>query len=148
MLSTDGASSLEDSMDIVSIETRATVRGPSEWFTGAVWLDRIAVGAEPSRLRATRVSFEPGARTAWHTHPLGQVLHILTGVGLVQCEGGPVCTVRAGDTVIFQPGERHWHGAAPEHGMVHLAIQESDPSGTDVVWQNHVTDSDYNRSAP
>jgi quercetin dioxygenase-like cupin family protein len=134
-------------MDIIGIEQRGTIRGPSEWFTGTVWLDRIAIGADPSRLRATRVSFEPGARTAWHTHPLGQVLHILTGVGRVQCEGGPVHTVRAGDTVIFKPGERHWHGAASGHGMVHLALQEADADGKDVAWMEHVTDDEYNQAA-
>ncbi len=130
-------------MEIIGIENRATQRARSEWFTGAVWLDQIAAGAEPSRARAARVSFEPGARTAWHTHPLGQVLYILSGVGRVQCEGGPVCTVRAGDTVVFAPGERHWHGASPEHAMVHLALHEADDSGKHVSWQEHVTDAEY-----
>lgn len=137
---------MEDSVEIIGIEERTTIRGPSEWFTGTVWLDRIVIGAEPSRLRATRVSFAPGARTAWHTHPLGQTLHILTGVGCVQSEGGPVRTVRAGDAVIFAPGERHWHGAAPQHGMVHLALQEADADGRDVSWMEPVTDVEYNQT--
>ncbi len=132
-------------MNILGAEDRTTRRAPAEWFTGTVWLDEIAVRQEPSRLRAFRVSFEPGARTAWHTHPSGQVIHILSGVGRVQRDGGPVHTVRAGDTVIFEPGERHWHGAAPEHGMVHLAMQEADESGTDARWFEHVTEAEYNR---
>jgi len=130
-------------MEIINAQARETRRGPAEWFTGTVWIDPVAVRAEPSRLRAARVSFEPGARTAWHTHPLGQVIHILTGVGRVQREGGPVHLVRAGDTVLFEPGERHWHGAAPGHTMVHLAMQEADDGGRDVTWLEHVADADY-----
>jgi quercetin dioxygenase-like cupin family protein len=130
-------------VEIIDAEKRTTRRGPAEWFTGTVWMDPIAERAEPSRLRAVRVNFEPGARTAWHTHPLGQVIHILAGVGRVQRDGGPVHTVRAGDTVIFEPGERHWHGAAPGHGMVHLAMQEADNDGRHVTWLEHVADADY-----
>ena len=132
-------------MEIIDAQKRTTRRAPAEWFTGTVWMDAIAIRTEPSRLRALRVSFEPGARTAWHTHPLGQVIHILTGVGRVQREGGPIHTVRAGDTVVFAPGERHWHGAAPGHGMVHLAMQEADDSGWDATWLEHVTDAEYNQ---
>jgi quercetin dioxygenase-like cupin family protein len=130
-------------MQIITAEERATRRGPAEWFTGTVWMDPVADTAEPARLRAARVSFEPGARTAWHTHPLGQVIHILTGIGRVQREGGPVVTVRPGDTVVFEPGERHWHGAAPNHGMVHLAMHEADDTGRHVTWLEHVSDADY-----
>jgi quercetin dioxygenase-like cupin family protein len=132
-------------MEIIGVEKRPTRRAPQEWFTGTVWMDPIAVREQPSRMRAVRVSFEPGARTAWHSHPLGQVIHILTGVGRVQSEDGPVRAVRAGDTVIFAPGERHWHGAAPGHGMVHLAMQEADDTGSDAAWMEHVSDADYSQ---
>jgi quercetin dioxygenase-like cupin family protein len=130
-------------MEIISAGQHPTRQGPAEWFTGTVWMDPIVIAAEPSRLRATRVSFAPGARTAWHTHPVGQVIHIMTGLGRVQREGGPVFVVNAGDTVIFAPGERHWHGAAPHHAMVHIAMQEADESGTHVTWLEHVADADY-----
>lgn len=130
-------------MNIIHVEQRPTERGRSDYFTGTVWLDAIAAGQLPSRLRALRVSFEPGARTAWHTHPLGQVLHILSGVGRVQRAGEPVQTVKPGDTVIIQPDERHWHGAAPGHGMVHLAMQEADDKGNHATWFEHVADSEY-----
>ncbi len=131
-------------MDIIRIDERPTARGPAEYFTGNVWLDHIvATPIAPSRTRAARVSFEPGARTAWHTHPRGQVLHILAGVGRVQSAGGPVLTVKPGDTVLFKPGERHWHGAAPTHGMTHLALQETDDAGNAVTWLEHVSDADY-----
>ncbi len=133
-------------MDIIGSEQRATVRARADYFTGTVWLDHIAVNATPARLRAYRVFFEPGARTAWHTHPFGQVLHILSGVGRVQCHGGPVLTVHPGETVLIQPGERHWHGAAPDHTMVHLAMQEADDNGVDVEWFEKVTDAEYNGS--
>jgi quercetin dioxygenase-like cupin family protein len=131
-------------MNILSAEARATRRGSQDWFTGTVWLDEIAANPAPARLRAFRVAFEPGARTAWHTHPLGQVLHILSGVGRVQCLGYPVQTLRPGDTVLIDPGEKHWHGAAPQHSLVHLALQEADITGKDVVWLEHVTDAEYN----
>jgi quercetin dioxygenase-like cupin family protein len=119
-------------------------RGPAEWFTGTAWIDEIAVGAEPSRARLYRVAFEPGARTAWHTHPVGQVLHVLSGVGRVQAEGQPVRAIRPGDTVRIAPGERHWHGAAPANTMVHLALQETNAEGVEAVWLEHVTDAEYN----
>lgn len=133
-------------MEIIRAEARGTERGRADYFTGTVWIDPIATMKTPARVRAVRVGFEPRARTAWHTHPLGQVLHILSGLGRVQREGEPVQTVRAGDTVIFAPGERHWHGAAPNHAMVHLAIQEADDSGNHVTWLEHVTDADYDAS--
>ena len=131
-------------MKIVSGEDRPTRQGSPEWFTGTVWVDDIVVGAAPSRLHALRVSFAPGARTAWHTHPVGQTLHILSGVGRVQRAGGPVLVVRPGDTIQFEPGEKHWHGAAPEQAMVHLAIQERDAEGSEVAWFERVADRDYN----
>jgi quercetin dioxygenase-like cupin family protein len=134
----------EDLMDIIRIEERASERGNSDYFTGAVWLDQIAVTSAPSRLRAYRVTFEPGARTAWHAHPLGQVLHILTGVGRVQRAGEPVAIVRPGDTIVIRPGERHWHGAAPGQTVVHLAMQEALEDGTQVTWFEQVREADYN----
>jgi quercetin dioxygenase-like cupin family protein len=130
-------------MDVIGSEQRSTVRAREDYFTGAVWLDPIVIAVPPSCLRAYRVSFEPGARTAWHSHPLGQVLHILSGVGRVQCQGGPVLTVHPGETVLIKPGERHWHGAAPDHAMVHLAMQEADGQGVDAVWFEQVTDGEY-----
>ncbi len=131
-------------MKIVSSSDRTSRKGDAAWFTGTVWIDEIAAGAEPSRVRFNRVSFEPGARSAWHTHPLGQVLHVLTGSGLVQLDGEPAREIHPGDTVTIEPGERHWHGAAPGHTMVHLALQEVDAQGVDVTWLEKVTDEEYN----
>lgn len=130
-------------MEIIRVETHATERGRSDYFTGAVWLEPIASPPLPSRIRALRVTFEPGARTAWHTHPLGQVLHVLAGLGRVQRAGEPVQTVRPGDTVLIEPGERHWHGAAPGRAMVHLAIQEADEHGNHATWLEQVSEADY-----
>lgn len=129
-------------MDITPLGTHATKRAPGTYFTGTVWQDPVVETPAPARLRATRVSFEPGARTAWHTHPLGQTLYVLTGVGRVQALGGPVREIRAGDTVFFAPDEKHWHGAAPTHGMSHLAMQEAQ-DGSVVTWLEHVTDEQY-----
>jgi quercetin dioxygenase-like cupin family protein len=123
----------------------ASRKGPAEWFTGTVWIDQIVEGKEPSRVRLVRVSFEPGARTAWHTHPVGQVLHVLSGSGLVQEEGGPVREIRPGDTVEIQPNKRHWHGAGPSNIMVHLALQEANAEGVHVSWMEHVSDEQYSR---
>ena len=122
---------------------RACRKGPEAWFTGTVWIDEVVTGAAPSRLKANLVSFEPGARTAWHTHPVGQALHVLTGLGIVQLKGQPAQTIRPGDSVWIDAGEVHWHGAAPGHTMVHLAIQEKDERGVDVVWLDHVTEEEY-----
>ena len=119
-----------------------TRRGPAEWFTGTVWQDPIVEAPAPARIRAVRVAFEPGARTAWHTHPLGQTLHVLTGIGRVQSEGGPVREIRPGDTVWIPPQEKHWHGAAPGNAMVHLAFQES-LEGSHVTWLEQVSEEDY-----
>ena len=131
-------------MKVLSSKERPSRKGPAEWFTGNVWIDEIAIGAEPSRLRVFRVSFEPGARTAWHTHPVGQTLHVLTGSGLVQLEGEAVREIHPGDTVMIAPNERHWHGTGPGNTMVHLALQEADAQGVDVVWLEPVTDEEYN----
>jgi quercetin dioxygenase-like cupin family protein len=131
-------------MDIIRTDERPSERARADYFTGTAWLDPIAVTKSPGRVRALRVTFEPGARTAWHTHPFGQVLHILSGIGRVQLAGQAVETVRAGDTVLIQPGERHWHGAAPNHAMCHLAIQEAAEDGTQATWFEHVADADDN----
>lgn len=129
-------------MNIIASGTKPTRRGPAEWFTGTVWQDLVVEAPAPARIRAARVSFEPGARTTWHTHPLGQTLHVLTGVGRAQTWGGPVRELRPGDTVWIPPREKHWHGAAPTTGMVHLAIQES-LDDVHVVWLEHVSDEEY-----
>lgn len=124
-------------------ERKPTRRGPGENFTGTVWLDEVAANDPPSRVRSGIVHFEPGARTGWHRHPLGQVIHVLEGEGRVQAEGGPVEGIRAGDTVHFLPGERHWHGAAPTRFMTHVAIHEADDHGVHVTWEEHVSDEEY-----
>ncbi len=129
-------------MDIHTAIDRPTRKAPADYFTGTVWVDPIIEAPEPARVRALRVSFEPGARTAWHTHPLGQTLHVLSGIGRVQAAGGPVREIRPGDTVWIPPGEKHWHGAGPEHAMVHLAVQEA-LDGKAVAWMEHVTDAEY-----
>lgn len=130
-------------MNIISTSEHTSRKGPDDWFTGTVWIDEIAIGEEPSRVRLVRVSFEPGARTAWHTHPLGQVLHVVSGIGLVQQEGEPVRHMHPGDTVMIPPNERHWHGAGPANTMIHLALQEADAEGTQVTWMEKVTDAEY-----
>jgi quercetin dioxygenase-like cupin family protein len=123
-----------------SIETAI---GPSEWFTGTVYIDMVATASEPSRLQAASVHFTPGARTAWHTHPLGQTIYVTEGVGRCQRRGEPVEVIRPGDSVFFEPDEDHWHGAAPNRFMTHLAMQEGDESGSPVTWGQHVTDEEY-----
>ncbi len=120
-----------------------TAKGPEDWFTGDVYLDAVAVSQEPARAAAAFVHFAPGARTAWHTHPLGQTIFVTEGVGLCRREGGPVEEIRPGDRVFFEPGEHHWHGAAPDRFMTHLAIQEADETGSPVNWGRHVTDEEY-----
>jgi quercetin dioxygenase-like cupin family protein len=136
------ASQGEQQMQITrsSIDTMA---GPSDWFTGAVFIDAVAAPTEPSRLAAASVHFTPGARTVWHTHPLGQTIFVLEGVGLVQRRGGQIEIVRPGDRVFFEAGEDHWHGAAPNRFMHHIAIQELDDVGNFVTWGEHVTDEEY-----
>jgi quercetin dioxygenase-like cupin family protein len=129
-------------MDIRAAGTIPSRRAPADAFTGVVWHDPIVDAPAPARVRAARVSFEPGARTAWHTHPLGQTLHVLSGLGRVQTWGGPVQEIRPGDSVWIPPGEKHWHGASPECGMVHLAIQEA-LDGSHVTWMEPVTDEQY-----
>jgi quercetin dioxygenase-like cupin family protein len=120
--------------------------GPSEWFTGSVYIDTVATPAEPSRIAAASVHFTPAARTAWHTHPLGQTIFVTEGIGLCQRRGGPVEKIRPGDRVFFEPGEEHWHGAAPDRFMTHLAIQEADESGSPVSWGEPVSDEEYSEN--
>ncbi|WP_372885790.1 cupin domain-containing protein [Shimia sp.] len=129
-------------MDIHRAGSRPSRKAPPEWFTGTVWIDPIIDSRPPARVNALRVSFEPGARTAWHTHPLGQTLHVLSGSGLVGRRNEPPQIIRAGDTVWFEPGEEHWHGASPDTGMVHLAIQEA-VDGSAADWLEQVADGDY-----
>ncbi len=133
-------------MKILACGERNSGKGPAAWFTGAVWIDEVVTGTAPSRLKANRVSFEPGARTAWHTHPLGQALHVVSGLGRIQLKGEPVREIRPGDSVWIEAGELHWHGAAPGSTMVHLAIQETDERGLNVEWLDHVTDEEYGAS--
>ncbi|WP_172293833.1 cupin domain-containing protein [Pseudoruegeria sp. HB172150] len=130
-------------MDIVRNGERPSVYGDPAYFSGTVRQDPIVTCPEPARARAVIVTFEPGGRTAWHTHPLGQTLHVLSGYGLVQKEGEPVQVIRPGDTVWIPPGERHWHGASPEIAMCHLAIHEA-LDGKHIDWEEHVTDEEYN----
>ncbi|HLI57228.1 MAG TPA: cupin domain-containing protein [Actinomycetota bacterium] len=125
-----------------------TAPGPSTWFTGSVYLDPIAAPSGTSRLTATGVHFTPGARTAWHTHPNGQTIYVTEGVGLAQRRGGPIEVIRPGDRVFFEPGEDHWHGAAPNRFMTHLAMLEVDEAGTSAVWGDHVTDEEYAAAPP
>ena len=120
-----------------------TSKGPADWFTGDVYIDTVAAPSPPARTAAALVHFAPGARTAWHTHPFGQTIFVTEGVGLCQRRGGPVEVIRPGDGVFFEPGEDHWHGAAPNRLMVHVAIQEADESGSPVTWGEHVSDEEY-----
>lgn len=132
-------------MDIHRAGTRATIEASADWFTGTVWQDPINEAPEPSRARAVSVTFTPGARTNWHTHPLGQTLYVTAGVGRVQKEGEAVREISAGDTVWIPPGEKHWHGAAPTTAMTHIAIHEFDGT-SHVDWLEPVADEDYRQS--
>jgi quercetin dioxygenase-like cupin family protein len=123
-----------------SLETN---RGPSEWFTGDVYIDSVASPSGASRVSVSSVHFTPGARTAWHSHPNGQTIHVMEGVCLCQSRGRLVDVIRPGDRVFFEPGEEHWHGAPPDRFMTHLAIQEVDEDGNVANWGDHVTDEEY-----
>jgi quercetin dioxygenase-like cupin family protein len=129
-------------MKIHHAGSRPTGRAPQDYFTGTVFQDPIIAAEAPARLVATRVAFEPGARTAWHTHPLGQTLYVISGVGRVQSVGGPIREIKPGDTVWIPPGEKHWHGAAPSNAMTHIAMQES-LDGSFATWMEKVSDEDY-----
>ena len=129
-------------MDIRKIGSQPSGKGPSDYFTGTVRVDPLFSAPSPARVSGARVTFEPGARTAWHTHPLGQTLIVTEGFGRVQREGGQIEEIRPGDVVWFPPGERHWHGASPTTAMTHLAIQEQ-LDGRAVDWLEKVTDDQY-----
>lgn len=129
-------------MDIHPSGSRPSTRGPADYFTGVVRIDPIIDAGAPARVAAAHVTFEPGARTAWHTHPLGQTLIITSGRGRAQRWGGPILDLRPGDVVWFAPGEKHWHGAAPVTAMTHIAVQEK-LDGKAVDWMEHVTDEQY-----
>lgn len=130
-------------MKVVRANARATKRQPEANFTGTVFADEVVVGTAPSRMRATVVSFTPGARTAWHAHPVGQTLYCLSGVGRVQREGEPVQELHPGDTVMIPPDVRHWHGAAPDRLFAHLAMSEITEAGAGTAWFEKVNDADY-----
>jgi quercetin dioxygenase-like cupin family protein len=122
--------------------SRPTRQAPSEHFTGTVWQDPIIQAEAPARIVAARVTFEPGARTNWHTHPLGQTLYVLSGIGRFQTKGGPVHEIRPGDIIWIPPNEKHWHGGSPTNGMTHIALQES-LEGNYSNWMEPVTDAEY-----
>ena len=123
-------------------------KGPEDWFTGDVWIDGIAAGEEPSRIRVNAVRFTPSARTAWHSHALGQALYVTDGAGLVQSQGGDIVEIRSGDVIFTPAGEWHWHGAAPDHFMSHISVTEAVPDGQgpEMEWGAHVTDAEYRGS--
>ena len=129
-------------MEIKRSGSQASAKGPAEWFTGTVRIDPLFDAPVPARAAGASVTFEPGARTAWHTHPLGQTLIVTSGVGRAQRWGGPIEEIRPGDVVWFSPGEKHWHGAAPTTAMTHIAIQEK-LDGKPVDWLEHVTPEQY-----
>lgn len=129
-------------MDIKRAGSQPSGKGPADWFSGTVRIDPLFAVAPPSRAAANAVTFEPGARTAWHTHPVGQLLIVTAGGGRAQRWGGPIEEIRPGDVVRFEPGEKHWHGAAPTTAMTYIAIQEA-VDGTSVDWLEHVTDEQY-----
>jgi quercetin dioxygenase-like cupin family protein len=129
-------------MDIKRSGSRPSAKGPEDYFTGTVRIDPLFDAPEPARVRGASVTFEPGARTAWHTHPLGQTLIVTSGLGRAQREGGPIEEIRPGDVVWFAPGEKHWHGAGPATAMTHIAIQEA-LNGSPVEWMEKVTDAQY-----
>ncbi len=131
------------------LKKKPSSKGSTERFAGDVWVDMIAEGREPSRLRVGVVRFSPGARTAWHRHAVGQTLHVTEGIGLVQAQGGEVIVMRPGDTVSTPPCQWHWHGAAPEHFMTHLSLSErsGDPAVPDAEWGEQVTDGEYQKAA-
>ncbi|MFB9993353.1 cupin domain-containing protein [Deinococcus oregonensis] len=133
-------------MEIKRAGSQPSQRGPADWFTGTVRIDPLFLSPEPASAAGNAVTFEPGARTAWHTHPLGQTLIVLSGAGRVQREGGPIEEIKPGDVVWFAPGEKHWHGAAPTTAMTHIAIQEA-LDGKGVDWLEQVTDEQYHASS-
>ena len=131
-------------MDIKRVGSQLSAKGPADWFTGAVRIDPLIHAPDPARLQGACVTFEPGARTAWHTHPLGQTLVVTSGMGRAQRDGGPIEEIRPGDVVWFAPGEKHWHGASPTMAMTHIALQER-LGGNVVDWMEQVSDEQYSR---
>ena len=131
-------------MKITRIGSQSSAKGPSDWFTGTLRLDQQFQTSDPARVAGAVVTFEPGARTAWHTHPLGQTLIVTSGCGWAQREGGSVEEIRPGDVIWFEPGEKHWHGATPTTAMTHIAIQEK-LNGKAVDWLEHVSDEQYQK---
>jgi quercetin dioxygenase-like cupin family protein len=129
-------------MEITRSGSQPSGKGPAEWFTGTVRIDPLFSPPDPARVAGAHVTFEPGARTAWHTHPLGQTLIVTSGLGWVQREGGLIEEIRRGDVVWFEPGEKHWHGATATTAMSHIAIQEK-LNGSPVDWMEHVADEQY-----
>lgn len=129
-------------MEIKRSGSQPSGKGPADYFTGAVRVDPLFEAPDPARVRGAHVTFEPGARTAWHTHPLGQTLIVTSGLGRVQRSGGPIEEIRPGDVVWFSPGEKHWHGASPATAMTHIAIQEA-LNGSLVDWMEKVSDAQY-----
>jgi len=129
-------------MDIKRVGSRPSGKGPPDYFTGMVRLDPLFQAGDPARVAGASVTFEPGARTAWHTHPLGQTLIVIAGCGWAQHEGGPVEEIRPGDVIWFPPGEKHWHGATATTGMTHIAVQEA-LNGKTVDWLEHVSAEQY-----
>ena len=129
-------------MDIKRVNSQQTSKGPAEWFTGSVRIQPLIEAPEPARVRGASVTYEPGARTAWHTHPLGQTLIVTSGLGWAQRAGGPIEEIRPGDVVWFAPNEKHWHGASSTTAMTHIAIQEA-LDGKVVEWMEKVTDEEY-----
>lgn len=129
-------------MEIKRSGSQASAKGPSEYFAGTVRIDPLFESPEPARARGASVTFEPGARTAWHTHPLGQTLIVTAGCGRVQRQGDKIEEIRAGDVISFAPGEKHWHGASPTTAMTHIAIQEA-LDGKPVAWLEQVTEEEY-----
>ena len=134
----------EMKMEVTRIGSQPSSKGPTDWFTGTVRIDPLFSAEPPARVAGASVTFEPGARTAWHTHPAGQTLIVVSGMGWVQREGGPVEEVHPGDVVWFSPDEKHWHGASPAKAMSHIAIHE-ELNGEVVTWLEKVSDSDYSK---
>jgi quercetin dioxygenase-like cupin family protein len=131
-------------MEIKRAGSQPSGKGPADWFTGVVRIDPLFQGLDPARAAGNSVTFEPGARTAWHTHPLGQILIVTAGLGWAQRDGGPIDEIRPGDVVWFSPNEKHWHGATPNTAMTHVAIQEK-LDGKVVDWMEHVSDEQYRK---
>jgi quercetin dioxygenase-like cupin family protein len=131
----------------LTTNTLETSLGPKEWFTGSVYMDAVASPAGPFRAAVTSVRFTPGARTAWHSHPNGQTIYVTEGVGRAQGRGGPIEVIGPGDRVFFEPGEDHWHGAAPDRFMTHLSMVEVDDKANSATWGAHVSDDEYMKEA-